>query len=237
MPSPLTASTRPLSAAALSRRFARLRGALARHAAAALLLGASLLAGAGMTLAVDRLESAARTRASLERQTAALQERLIPADPAAPALQQVREDYDRAIAQAADLARGSIWAGLCLMLGGMGWMERRRRPTEASRLAGPTLDRGIAAGAAMVSGADGGQPQCSVTAQPLQAPERIEPAAAALSPAPRDRNERRERLGDIAREMRALRDWIGADPQGDAPAPQHRHQQAAVRSVRFHLAA
>jgi hypothetical protein len=190
----------------------------ARGATLGVLLAAALASGVGMTLAVDRLESAARTRASLERQTAALQERLIPADPAAPALQQVREDYDRAIAQAADLARGSIWASLCLMLGTVAWMERRRR---------------VAAAAQVVPAVSEQEAPPAVEYRPTQA----EPAAASVTIARDDRGERSQRLGDIAREMRALRDWIGADPQGDAPAPQHRHQQAAVRSVRFHLAA
>lgn len=193
----------------------------ARGATLGVLLAAALASGVGMTLAVDRLESAARTRAGLERQTAALQERLIPADPAAPALQQVREDYDRAIAQAADLARGSVWASLCLMLGTVAWMERRRRIAAAVRMVPPASEQETAPAfecspAQVKTAATPVTVECGETREPL---------------------ERRERLGDIAREMRALRDWIGADPQGDAPAPQHRHQQAAVRSVRFHLAA
>jgi hypothetical protein len=97
-------------------------------------------------------------------------------------------------------------------------MERRRR---------------VAAAAQVVPAVSEQEAPPAVEYRPTQA----EPATASVTIARDDRGERSQRLGDIAREMRALRDWIGADPQGDAPAPQHRHQQAAVRSVRFHLAA
>lgn len=225
MPNHLTASSRLLSAAKRSPAFGLTRQALAGRRVTVLLLGGALLAGMGMTLAVDRLESAARARAGLEQQTAALQQRLIPADPAVPALQQVRERYDGDIARAADLARGSIWASLLLLVGTLAWIERQRSRQPVSAQVGPS---------APADAVDAIAQRNTVIPLPEPAPVGAESAAGPLTSPARERG---ERLGDIAREMRALRDWMGADPQGDAPAPQHRHQEAAVRSVRFRLAA
>ncbi len=204
----------------------RLRCLSTRGVAAGVLLAAALVAGTGMTLAVDRLETAARTRAALERQTAALQDRLLPAAVAVPALQQVRDGYDQAIGQAADLARASIWGGLLLLLLAAAGLERRYRQV------GPVAAAPIGSEAQRLH-----EPPVSAQAQAQAAAAQMKVQVDSSQHPAADAPQRRERLGDIAREMRALRDWIGAESGGDAPAPQHRHQEAAVHSVRFHLAA
>lgn len=206
--------------------------ALVRRGALLLLMGMLLLAGVGMTWTVDRLETAARARAGLEQQTAALQQRLLPADPTVPALQQVRDSYDRAIGQAADLARGGIWASLALVAAALAWMERRGRG--AGRAGRVEAAQASSLASSLVLAPAERCPQVGPQVGPQGDEGLMFPAAVVSTSAG---SEHGERLGDIAREMRALRDWMAADPQCDAPAPQHRHQEAAVRSVRFHLAA
>lgn len=204
----------------------RLRMPSARGRASAALVACALLAGLGMTLTVDRLEAAARQRANLEQQTSALQDRLLIADPAVPALQQVRDEYDRAITRAADLARLSIWGSLALLAGAALWMGRRQPDAGADAIPQGVAIAPFTAGQAGADALGGPADQSGV--------RKLEPAVeGVLAGGP----SRRERLGDIAREMRALRDWISSEPLSDAPAPQHRHQEAAVHSVRFHLAA
>jgi hypothetical protein len=172
--------------------------------AIAAMLVSTLLAGLAMQHSIDRLESAAQARAHLERQNASLHERFQPATPGAqaPALQQLRSEYDEAIASAAALGRWTAWASLAWMLGlGVASAWALRRAKEA------------ATATPLATQPDSTAPQADLAAATAQ------PLPAATPARPVTRSDWAADLADIAREMRAVSALIGSEAAEPANAP------------------
>lgn len=172
--------------------------------AIAAMLASTLLAGLAMQHSIDRLESAAQARAHLERQSADLHERYQPTAAAspAPAMQQLRAEYDATIVSAASLGRWTAWAALAWMLalgGASAWALRRAKQAGAPAL--PDL----------------GTPQAGPAASTAPSPFNLTATSTATSTPPCTPTQPTARadwavdLADIAREMRAVSALIGSD--------------------------